>query len=343
MEIRTFGRTGMQVSRYCLGAMMFGKMGNTDHGECVKIVHAALDAGINFIDTADAYSQGESEEILAKALKDRRDRVILATKCFFPTGRDVNEGGGSRRWIVRAVEESLRRLGTDTIDIYQLHRRDHRTDLEESLSALTDLQREGKIRAIGMSATPAETIVEAQWLAERRTLARVRSEQCNYSIFYRTAEASVFPTARRYGLGTMVYAPLNSGWLTGKYRRDTPPPEGSRGAGGWAGTGRWDALREPVRRKYDLLEPLEKLAAVAGHSLTHLAMAFASEHPAVSAAIIGPRTLEQALDLLSGAELRLTSDVLDRIDELVPPGTQIDAKDINAPNPGLDDLDQRRR
>jgi aryl-alcohol dehydrogenase (NADP+) len=343
MEYRTLGGTGIQVSAYCLGAMMFGKMGNTDHDECIRITHAALDAGINFIDTADAYSGGESEEILGKALKQRRERVVLATKCFFPTGQDVNEGGGSRRWILRAVEASLRRLETDYIDVYQLHRRDFRTDLEESLGAMSDLVHQGKVRAIGMSATPAETIVEAQWVSERRHLERVRSEQCIYSIFCRAVEAAVLPSCARYGLGVMVYGPLNSGWLTGRYRPGVAPAEGSRAAGFWARTGRWDAEREPVQRKYDLLDKLSALAADAGVSLTQMAMAFTVEHPAVSAAIIGPRTMEQVEDLLAGADLRLESEVLDRIDALVPPGISIDPKDTMAQNPAIDDVSRRRR
>ena len=343
MEYQDFGGTGIQVSRFCLGAMMFGKMGNSDHDECVRMTHAALDAGINFIDTADAYSRGEAEEILAKALAGRRARVVLATKCFFPTGRDVHEGGGSRRWIVRAVEERLRRLGTASIDIFQMHRRDHRTDLEESLYAMTDLLRDGKIRVIGMSATPAETLVEAQWIAERRHLARVRSEQCIYSIFCRTAESAVFPAARRYGLGVMTYAPLNSGWLTGKYQRDAEAPEGSRATRAWKEPGRFDPEREPVQRKYDLLDDLQKVAADVGCSLTHLAMAFAAEHPAVSSAILGPRTPEHLDDLLAGVDHRLTPEPLDRIDELVPPGTEIASRDTNAPTPALNDAAQRRR
>jgi len=344
VEYRAFGGSGIQVSRYCLGGMMFGAMGNRDAGECVRIVHACLDAGINFVDTADAYSAGESERILGKAVAGRRDRVVLATKCFFPTGRDVNEGGGSRRWIVRAVEESLRRLETDHIDVYQLHRRDFATDLEESLSALGDLVHQGKVRAIGMSATPTETIVEAQWTCERRGLVRVRSEQCLYSLLSRAAEGSVFPTCQRYGLGVMVYAPLGGGWLTGKYRRGEAPPPGSRATGVFGATGRWDERRPEVQRKYELVAQLEALAAEAGLSLVGLAMAFAVEHPAVSSAILGPRTLAQAQELLAHlGDEGLPSEVLDRIDALVPPGTAVDPRDTRNPNPALDDPSQRRR
>jgi len=343
IETRPFGGTGIKVSRFCLGAMMFGAMGNRDEAECMRIVHAALDAGINFVDTADAYSGGESERILAKALEGRRDKVVLATKCFFPTGRDVNEGGGSRRWIVRAVEESLRRLDTDWIDVYQLHRRDHATDLEESLAAMHTLREQGKIRVVGMLATPADTIVEAQWIAEKRGLARVRSEQCIYSIFARGAEGAVLPACRRYGIGVMVYAPLGGGWLAGKYRRGVEPEAGSRSQGFFGRTGRWDPARAEVQRKYDLVEALDALAREAGLPLAHLAMAFAAEHPGVTSAIVGPRTLAQADELLRGLEVTLAPAVLDRIDALVPPGSDLDARDTTASNPALEDVRERRR
>jgi aryl-alcohol dehydrogenase-like predicted oxidoreductase len=343
IEYRPFGGSGIKVSRYCLGAMMFGAMGNRDEAECVRIVHAALDTGINFIDTADAYSGGESERLLAKALKGKRDKVVLATKCFFPTGRDVNEGGGSRRWIVRAVEESLRRLETDWIDVYQLHRRDHDTELEESLSAMHTLREQGKIRVIGMSATAADTIVEAQWVSEKRSLARVRSEQCIYSIFARGAEAAVFPACRRYGIGVMVYAPLGGGWLAGKYRRGVEAEAGSRSKGFFGRTGRWDPARAEVQRKYDLVESLDVLAKEAGLPLAHLAMGFASEHPAVSSAIVGPRTLAQAEELLRGLEVALEPALLDRIDALIAPGQDLDARDTTAAVPALEDPRHRRR
>jgi aryl-alcohol dehydrogenase (NADP+) len=352
MEYRTLGGTGMKVSHFCLGAMMFGANGNTDHDECIRMTHAALDAGVNFIDTSDTYSEGESERVLAKALKGRRENVVLATKCFFPpgrtgftssAGRNINEGGGSRRWIMRAVEHSLQRLETDYIDVYQFHRPDWDTDLEESLAAMTDLQRAGKIRAIGSSATPAEWIVEAQRVAEQRHLARIRSEQCIYSIFSRRVEESVLPTCQRNGVGVMVYAPLAGGWLTGKYRRNEPLPAGSRATGRMGRMGTWNAERPEVQRKYELVEELNALAQEAGHSLTHLAMAFAAEHPAVSSVIMGPKTLAQLEDVLAGADIRLSQDVLNRIDTIVPPGIRLDPKESFIPNPWIDDPQRRQR
>ncbi len=352
MEYRTLGGSGVKVSHFCLGAMMFGSGGNTDHNECIRMTHAALDAGVNFIDTSDAYSDGESERILAKALKGRRENVVLATKCFFPpgrvglmssAGRNVNEGGGSRRWIVRAVENSLQRLETDYIDVYQFHRRDWDTELEESLAAMTDLQRAGKIRVIGASATAAEWIVEAQRVAEQHQLARIRSEQCIYSILSRRVEEGVLPTCQRHGVGVMVYAPLAGGWLTGKYRRNEPLPAGSRATGRLSRMGTWDAERPEVQRKYDLVEELSALAQEAGLSLTHMAMAFAAEHPAVSSVIMGPKTEAQLQDVMAAAELRLTPDVLDRIDGIIPPGVRIDPKESFIPNPWLDEPTRRRR
>ena len=343
MEYRTFGGTGVQVSKLCLGAMMFGPMGNTDHAECVQIVHRALDAGINFIDTADAYSRGESEQILAKALKGKRDDVVLATKCFIPMGSDPNHGGGSRRWILRAVEDSLRRLETDTIDLYQLHRRDYRAELEEPLSALSDLQRAGKIRVLGMSATPPNVLMEAYAVSERRGLARVRGEQCLYSAMSRGVEEFVLPTCQQLGIGVLTYAPLNGGWLSGKYQRGAPPPAGSRATGMLGRGGRWDEARPEVARKHEVVGALSALAAEAGLPLTHLATAFAAEHPAVSSVIIGPRTLAQLEDSLAAADVRLTTDVLDRVDQIVPPGESLDRRDTAIGNPALDDPARRRR
>src|SRR5882724_7364281 len=219
MHYRTLGRTGIQVSPYCLGAMMFGAVGNPDHDDSIRIIHRALDAGINFVDTADVYSQGESEEIVGKALKGRRDDVVLASKVHYPMGTDPNHRGNSRRWIVTAVENSLRRLGTDHLDLYQVHRPDPTVDVAETLSALSDLVHSGKVRAIGTSTFPASEIVESHWVSERRGLERFRTEQPPYSIVNRGIEREVLPVCQRYGMGTLVWSPLGQGLLTGRFRK----------------------------------------------------------------------------------------------------------------------------
>src|SRR5947208_1363242 len=339
MERTTLGHTGIQVSRYCLGAMMFGAWGNRDHDDCVRIVHAALDGGINFIDTADVYSGGESEEIVGKALQGRRDDVVLATKFVAVMGEDTNQRGASRRWIMQEVENSLRRLGTDYIDLYQAHRPDPTVDLDDTLGALSDLVHEGKVRVLGSSTYPAELIVEAQWTAESRGRERFRCEQPPYSIFARAIETSVLPTCQKYGIGVIPWSPLAGGWLSGKYRRGEAAPDTNR------------ARRIPERfsydlpenqRKLDLVEELLKLAADAGVSLTHMAHAFVLEHPAVTSAIIGPRTMEQLTDVLAGADVRLSNEVLDAIDALVPPGTNINPADAGYQPPSLGRKARRR-
>ena len=324
MERTTLGTTGIQVSRYCLGAMMFGAWGNPDHDDSIRIIHAALDGGINFIDTADVYSGGESEEIVGKAIKGRRDEVVLATKFVAPMSEDSNHRGSSRRWIIREVEASLRRLGVDHIDLYQAHRPDPSTDIDDTLSALSDLVHQGKVRAIGSSTYPAEQIVEAQWVADRRGHERFRSEQPPYSIFVRGIETSVLPTCQKYGMGVIPWSPLAGGWLTGRYRKDTPPPEGGRAR---RTPDRFDFERTENKRKLELVEDLLTLANGAGLSLTHLSMAFVLEHPGVTSAIIGPRTMEQLTDVLEGAGVRLADEVLDRIDAIVPPGTNVNTAD----------------
>ncbi|MDQ1603099.1 MAG: hypothetical protein QOE01_944 [Actinomycetota bacterium] len=341
MQLRTLGRTGIQVSPYCLGAMMFGSWGNPDHDDSVRIIHAALDAGINFVDTADVYSAGESEEIVGKALQGRRDSVVLATKAHGSMGDDPNMAGNSRRWLVREVENSLRRLQTDHIDLYQIHRPDERTDIEETLAALTDLVRSGKVRAIGSSTFPPEQIVEAQWVAERRELQRFRSEQPPYSILTRGIESGVLPTCQEYGMGVLAWSPLGGGWLSGKYRRGTDID---------MTTGR--ARRIPARfdpslpgnaAKLDAVEDLVGLAEDAGCTLPQLAVAFVVAHPGVTSAIIGPRTMEQLTSLLEGSEVLLDDAVLDRIDEIVAPGTNLNAADAGWVAPALSEAGMRRR
>ncbi len=335
MQYRPLGRTGILVSPSCLGTMMCGGAGNPDHEDATRIIHKALDAGINFVDTADAYSRGESEEIVGKALKEHRDTVVLASKVHLPMGDDPNQRGNSRRWIITAVEHSLRRLQTDHLDLYQVHRPDPTVDVEETLSALSDLIHSGKVRAIGSSTFPAADIVEAQWVAERRGLQRFRTEQPPYSILNRGIEREVLPTCQRYGMGVMTWSPLAMGMLTGRYRKGQPQPDSGR------------AKRFPKQmsdaRRLDAVEQLIPVAEEAGLSLRHMALAFAVAHPAVTSAIIGPRTMAQLDDLLAGAGVVLGDDVLDRIDEIVPAGTDVGPLDAGYNPPAITYASLRRR
>jgi aryl-alcohol dehydrogenase-like predicted oxidoreductase len=340
MEMRQLGRTGVSVSPLCLGAMMFGAWGNPDHDECIAIIHRALDAGINFIDTADVYARGESEEIVGKALRGRRDDVVLATKVHGTMGDDPNQFGNSRRWIVREVEDSLRRLGTDHIDLYQIHRPEPDTDIDDTLGALTDLVRAGKVRYIGSSTFPPSQIVEAQWTAERRGRERFVCEQPPYSILARGVEAEVLPLAQQYGMGVIPWSPLAGGWLSGKWRKGEDAPQSSRAARMPA---RYDLSKADNQRKLDAADALAVLAEEAGLSLVHLALAFVLEHPGVTAPIIGPRTMEQLETQLGAADVTLSPDVLDRIDEIVPPGTNLSAVDAGWTNPMLAAERRRRR
>ncbi len=352
MDYLPLGRTGMNVSPLCLGAMMFGAWGEPDHQKSIEIIHHALDAGINFIDTADVYSQGESEEIVGEALAGgRRDDVVLATKfhgqmgkprdaAFGDPGGGPNERGNSRRWIFMEVENSLRRLQTDWIDLYQVHRPERETDVEETLSALTDLQRQGKIRAFGSSTFPAHEIVEAQWVAERRALSRFVTEQPPYSILARAAEADVLPVAEQFGLGVIPWSPLAGGWLTGKYRKGGDAPSSHRSERMPA---RYDLDDPENQRKLDAAEELAQLADDAGISMIHMALAFVAQHPAVTAPIIGPRTMDHLESQLGAAEVTLSADVLDRIDEIVPPGETLARADRGWVPPALSDPFMRRR
>jgi aryl-alcohol dehydrogenase-like predicted oxidoreductase len=340
MELRPLGRTGVKVSPLCLGAMMFGDWGETDHDKSVRIIHRALDAGINFIDTADVYSRGESEEIVGKALAGgRRDDVILATKVHGTMGDDPNEFGNSRRWIVREVENSLRRLGTDWIDLYQIHRPEQDTDIDETLGALTDLVRAGKVRYIGSSTFPPSQIVEAQWVAEKRGRERFVCEQPPYSILIRAVEADVLPTCRRYGMGVIPWSPLAGGWLSGGYRKGADLPSSRRAE---RLPGRYDMSLPGNQRKLEAADALAELAEEAGMTLIEMALAFVIRHPAVTAAIIGPRTMEHLESQLSGAGVALSDDVLDRIDEIVPPGTNVNPADTGWINPSLEPAARRR-
>jgi aryl-alcohol dehydrogenase-like predicted oxidoreductase len=342
MEHRPLGRTGVSVSKLCLGAMMFGAWGNPDHDESVRIIHAALDAGINFIDTADVYSRGESEEIVGKALADgRREDVVLATKVWGPMGDDPNHQGASRRWIIQEVENSLRRLRTDYIDLYQVHRPTPDTDLDETLGALTDLVHQGKVRSIGHSTYPASLIVEAQWTARDRGLQRFVTEQPPYSILARGIEAEVLPTCAKYGMGVIPWSPLSGGWLSGRYRKDTDIT-GPVSAARQRLANRYDLSLPENQRKLDAAEQLARLADEVGITLIELAIAFVANHPAVTAPIIGPRTMEQLESQLPAADVVLDEAVLDRIDEIVAPGVNLNAADGGWISPALEPAARRR-
>jgi aryl-alcohol dehydrogenase-like predicted oxidoreductase len=341
MEMRVLGRTGLRVSPLCLGAMMFGAWGNTDHDESVRIIHQALDSGINFIDTADVYSAGESEEIVGKALAaGQRDHVVLATKAHAAMGEDVNERGNSRRWIIRECENSLRRLGTDHIDLYQMHRPDPSADIDETLGALSDLIRAGKISYAGSSTFPPSQIVEAQWVAQRRGRERFVCEQPPYSILVRGVEAEVLPVCQQYGMGVIPWSPLAGGWLSGRYRKDA---DGVRSRRAQRLPDRYDLSLPGNQAKLEAAEQLAILAQEAGLSLIHIALAFVTSHPAVTSAIIGPRTMEHLDSQLGAADVVLTPDVLDRIDQIVPPGTNLNPGDRGYDPPALADPSLRRR
>ena len=332
MKHKVLGKTGLTVSRYCLGTVMFGPYGNLDHDDFIKIIHRAIDAGVNFIDTADSYNAGESEQITGKAIKGRRDNIVLATKFYFPMGEDPNERGGSRKWIIREVENSLRRLQTDYIDLYQIHRYDEQTDLEEIMFTLTELVRQGKIRYFGSSMFSSDRIVESHWIAEKRNLLRFRCEQPWYSIFSRDIERFVLPTCHRYGMGVISWSPLDRGFLSGKYRNAKDFTEDSRIVRLDKGmTGAFNEQAEVYSRKFKFLKELSALADQSGMPLLHMAMAFVLEHPYITSAIIGPRTMEQLESLLPAADMRLETEILDRIDEIVPPGSCVN-RTLDAPN-----------
>ncbi|MBP1853285.1 aldo/keto reductase [Rhizobium halophytocola] len=335
MHYRTLGKTGIKVSPYCLGAMMFGAQGNPDPEDGIRMIHKALDAGINFIDTADFYSQGQSEEIVGRALKGRRDKVVLSTKAHLPMGEDPNMRGNSRRWLTQALDDSLSRLGTDHVDLYLMHRPDPDTDIEETLSVLSDLMRAGKIRAIGSSTFPACDIVEGQWVAERRGLQRMRVEQPPYSILNRGIEREVLPTCLKYGMGAMVWSPLAMGMLTGRYRKGQPMPDSARV--------KYFPEQMGDARRLDAVEQLIPVAEEAGLSLAHMAMAFVIAHPGVTSAIIGPRLMAHLDDALAGAGVVLDDAVLERIDAIVPPGSDVGRLVPDYDPPAVTDPSLRRR
>jgi aryl-alcohol dehydrogenase-like predicted oxidoreductase len=340
MQTRALGSTGVQVTPLCLGAMMFGTWGNGDHADSIRIIHRALDAGINFIDTADVYSRGESEEIVGEALAaGRRESVVLATKVHGTMGEDPNEFGNSRRWITREVDNSLRRLKTDWIDLYQIHRPEQDTDIDETLGALSDLVRAGKVRCIGSSTFPTSQIVEAQWAAQQRGRERFVCEQPPYSVLARGVENDVLPTCQRHRMGVIVWSPLAGGWLTGRYRKDAELPSSRRAQ---LIPNRYDMSLEANRRKLEAADALARLAEDTGITPIELALAFAIRHPAVTSAIIGPRTIEHLESQLTAADVELSDDVLDRIDEIVPPGVNLNPADAGWQNPALDTRARRR-
>jgi aryl-alcohol dehydrogenase-like predicted oxidoreductase len=342
MEYRVLGRTGIKVSSLCLGAMMFGWWGEPEEQETARMIDRALDAGINVIDTSDNYSGGQSEEFVGSILakSGKRDQVVLATKVHQQMGEGLNRSGNSRRWIMQEVEESLRRLQTDWIDLYQIHRPDPDTDIEETLSALTDLIRAGKVRAIGTSTFPADQIVEAQWVAQRRGLARFTCEQPPYSLLVRGVEAGVLPAVQRYGMGAITWSPLAGGWLTGQYRVGQELPETRRVM---MLPERYDMALPANQAKLKAAEELAVLAQEAGLSLIEMALAFVIRHPGVTSAIIGPRTMDHLDSQLPAADVVLSDDVLDRIDEIVPPGVTLNSADAGWEHPALADPALRRR
>jgi aryl-alcohol dehydrogenase-like predicted oxidoreductase len=360
VQYTTLGRTGVTVSRLCLGAMMFGQDGNADHDDCVRIMHRAFDAGVNFLDTADVYGYGESEEIVGAGLRGRRDDIVVATKVHHPMSDDVlNRRGSTRSWIMRACEDSLRRLGTDYIDLYQVHRPDPLTDIDETLGAMSDLVRQGKVRMIGCCTFPASEIVQSHWVAEQRGHVRFRCNQPPYSIFARGIEREVLGICARFGMGVIVWSPLNSGWLTGRYRRGIENPPSPRSAipinrprdETESGFGRprpsYNTLHDynaPFnQRKLDVVEDLVKLSDEAGISMVDMAVAFTLAHPAITSAIIGPRTMQQLESQLSSSDITLDYSVLDRIDALVPPGTDVFVGDAGYMPPEITDPRKRRR
>jgi aryl-alcohol dehydrogenase-like predicted oxidoreductase len=343
VEHRKLGATGVSVSPLCLGAMMFGAWGNTDHEDSIAIIHAALDAGINFIDTADVYSRGESEEIVGRALAGgRRDAVVLATKAHGNMhDEDPNQFGNSRRWLVKEVDNSLKRLKTDWIDLYQIHRPEPDTDIDQTLGALSDLVAAGKVRAIGSSTFPAWQIVQAQWAAEKRGRERFMCEQPPYSMLIRSVEKDVLPVCEEYGMGVIPWSPLAGGWLSGRYSKGGESPGSSRRA--QMLPSRYDMSIPGNQAKLEAAQALGDLAQEAGMTLIEMALAFVTGHSAVSAAIIGPRTMEQLESQLPALETKLSADVLDRIDEIVPPGTNVNQNDTGWDPPWLTDSSLRRR
>jgi aryl-alcohol dehydrogenase-like predicted oxidoreductase len=339
MRYRTLGRTGVQVSSLVLGAMNFGRLGGTSQDEVTALVDAALDGGINFINTADMYSQGQSEEMVGEAIAGRRDDIVLATTAGLPMSNELNHQGSSRRWLVTELEHSLRRLRVDHVDLYQIHRWDPSTSDEETLSALTDLQRAGKIRYFGTSTFPAYRLVQSQWVAREHRLGRYVTEQPNYSILQRGIETHILPVTEQYGLGVLVWSPLASGWLSGAIREGQPITT-NRSA---FMPQRFDTAIPSNRAKMEAVEQLAKVAEAAGLTMIQLAVGFVTAHPAVTSAIIGPRTMDHMHSQLAAADTVLSTEILDAIDAIVAPGVDLATHEKNDTPPALLDPSLRRR
>ncbi len=336
MEYKQLGQSGLTVSRLCVGSMVFGRWGNSDHADCVRIMHRAFDEGINFVDTANRYAFGESEEIVGKGLQGHRNDVVVATKFFMPGAGGMLDRGTSRRHVFLQVEESLRRLGTEWIDLYQLHRYDRATPIEETLSALTDLIHQGKVRYIGVStghaADPPDLqwtgwrMVESLWISDRRGFERFISTQPPYSIFSRDVERDIFPVCERFGFGTLVWSPLEGGWLGGRYRRGREVPKDSRAANetefGMFVRDHFDLASAAGQRRLDVVEQLIGMAEEVGVPLAEYATAWALRHPAVTSVITGPRVMKHLDAALAALRVEIPSEHLARIDQLVPPGTR---------------------
>jgi len=317
MEYRILGRTGVRVSPLCLGTMNFG--GPTPEPESIRIIHQALDAGINFVDTANMYVRGESERVVGKALMGgRREKVIVATKVHFPQSDDPNDRGNSRRHIMQAVDDSLHRLQTEWIDLYQIHRPVFDVPQDETLRALDDLVRQGKVRYIGCSTFPAWMVMEALSLSERYGLARYVTEQPPYNLLDRRIENELVPLALRHNLGLLPWSPLGMGILAGRYEKSDEAPEGSR----VARIGAWAAERI-TRQGIEAARRVAEVARDKGLTPSQLALLWVKDQPAVTSPIIGPRTEAHLDDALAVLEMSLDDETAATMDEIVPPGTAI--------------------
>lgn len=321
---RVLGHSGIEVSSLAFGVMMFGRWGNTDVDECHRMVHRALAAGITLFDTADMYDDGASETILGEALRGHRDEVVLATKVGNPMNGDLQRSGLSRRWIMQACDDSLRRLQVDHIDLYQMHRPDAATPIDETLLALDELVRAGKVRAIGTSTFSRAQIDEVQARAAALGTVRPTSEQPPYSVLARGIEAEVLPTCARHQQGLLVWAPLNGGWLTGKYQAQID----DTASRAMRQPDHFDHGQQAIRdEKHALVEALTAVAAEAHMSLKQLALAFVLDDPRITAALIGPRTLPQLEDLVTLGPLVLPAGARDLIDDIVAPGRNVNPAD----------------